>query len=61
MRPVFDCHVNGGRVDVKDLSTAQQFVIYIFPIITNLGFINIAVVVVRLVWFEKRLKQLGTY
>ena len=48
-----------ARVDVKDLSTAQQFVIYIFPIITNLGFINIAVVVVRLVWDEKRLKQLG--
>lgn len=44
-------------VDVKDLVTFQQFVLYIFPIITNLGFINIIVVVVRLHYFEKRLQS----
>lgn len=50
-----------GSVDVKELKTYQQLVIYFFPIITNLGFINIAVVVVRLYWFEKRLRKYGTY
>ncbi|KAA8645249.1 hypothetical protein EYZ11_011350 [Aspergillus tanneri] len=46
----------GRRVDVKDLKTYQQLYIYLIPIISNLGFINILVVVVRLYWFEKRLK-----
>lgn len=34
--------------------------IYFIPIFTNLGFINIMVVVVRLHWFRKHLKNLGT-
>ncbi|KAK5174893.1 uncharacterized protein LTR77_000029 [Saxophila tyrrhenica] len=47
-------------IDVKALETYQQLVIYFFPIITNLGFINILVVVVRLWYFEKRLKIVGS-
>ncbi|THC93698.1 hypothetical protein EYZ11_006809 [Aspergillus tanneri] len=43
--------------DVKELKTYQQLYIYFIPIISNLGFINILVVVVRLHWFEKRLKE----
>jgi uncharacterized membrane protein len=35
--------------------------IYIIPIITNLGFINIVVVAVRLMYFEKRFKAAGTF
>jgi hypothetical protein len=31
------------------------------PIISNLGFVNIIVVIVRLRWFEKRLKEVGMY
>ncbi|OJI99684.1 hypothetical protein ASPVEDRAFT_39063 [Aspergillus versicolor CBS 583.65] len=46
-----------NTVDVKDLKTYQQLYIYFIPILTNLGFINILVVVVRLHWFEKRLKE----
>lgn len=46
-------------VDVKALKTYQQLAIYFFPIVTNLGFINIGVVVVRLYWFEKRLRKYG--
>lgn len=49
------------RVDVKDLKTYQQVYIYIIPIITNLGFINMMVVVVRLYWFQTRLKSLSMY
>lgn len=49
------------RVDVKDLETYQQLFIYFIPIIANLGFINIIVVVVRLHWFERRLKRIGEY
>ncbi|KAL2811522.1 cation transport protein-domain-containing protein [Aspergillus granulosus] len=46
-----------NTVDVKELKTYQQLYIYFIPIFTNLGFINILVVVVRLHWFEKRLKE----
>ncbi|KAL1626341.1 hypothetical protein SLS56_006925 [Neofusicoccum ribis] len=46
-------------IDVKALKTYQQLAIYFLPTVTNLGFINIIVVVVRLFWFEKRLKQLA--
>jgi hypothetical protein len=35
--------------------------IYVTPIVTNLGFVNIIVVVVRLQWFSKRFKGLGTF
>ncbi|KAJ5668409.1 uncharacterized protein N7477_006979 [Penicillium maclennaniae] len=45
-----------NTVDVKALKTYQQVYIYLVPILGNLGFINIIVVVVRLRWFEKRLK-----
>ncbi|KAI9801200.1 MAG: hypothetical protein M1825_003474 [Sarcosagium campestre] len=48
-----------NTVDVKDLKTYQQLVIYFSPIITNLGFINIIVVVIRLYWFEKHLRQVA--
>ncbi|KAK2802735.1 hypothetical protein FQN51_004262 [Onygenales sp. PD_10] len=45
--------------DVKDLKTYQQVYIYLIPMFTNLGFINILVVVVRLHWFKKRLNEFG--
>ncbi|GFF78286.1 putative cation transporter [Aspergillus udagawae] len=46
-------------VDVKELKTYQQLFLYFVPIIANAGFINVVVVVVRLHWFEKRLKKLA--
>ncbi|KAH7140526.1 cation transport protein-domain-containing protein, partial [Dactylonectria estremocensis] len=48
-----------NTVDVKDLKTYQQLYIYFIPIITNLGFINIVVVIVRLHWFKRHLKRLA--
>lgn len=45
-----------NTVDVKDLKLYQQLYLYAIPIITNLGFVNIIVVAVRLMWFEKRFK-----
>ncbi|KAF2689254.1 potassium transport protein 1 [Lentithecium fluviatile CBS 122367] len=45
-----------NTVDVKALKTYQQLFIYVVPIVTNLGFVNVAVVVVRLHWFRKRFK-----
>ncbi|EXL92832.1 cation transport protein-domain-containing protein [Fusarium oxysporum II5] len=47
-----------NTIDVKDLKTYQQLYIYFIPILTNLGFINIVVVVVRLFWFKRHLKRL---
>lgn len=44
---------------MKDLKIYQQIFLYITPILTNLGFVNIIVVVVRLRWFSKRFKDLG--
>ncbi|PLB50276.1 cation transporter [Aspergillus steynii IBT 23096] len=46
-------------VDVNGLKTYQQLYIYFIPMLSNLCFINILVVVVRLHWFEKHLKKLG--
>ncbi|KAL4953161.1 cation transporter [Aspergillus filifer] len=46
-------------VDVKDLKTYQQLFLYFVPLVSNFGFIGIVVVVVRLYWFEKRLKELA--
>ncbi|KAH7386647.1 potassium transport protein 1 [Phaeosphaeria sp. MPI-PUGE-AT-0046c] len=46
-------------IDVKDLRLYQQVFVYITPIVTNLGFINIIVVVVRLRWFRQRFKGLA--
>ena len=50
-----------NTIDVKDLKIYQQMVIYFIPIVTNLGFINILVVVVRLYWFDKKLKQVCAF
>ncbi|KAI7277341.1 potassium transport protein TRK1/TRK2 [Hortaea werneckii] len=46
-----------NTIDVKALHIYQQLVLYFFPMVTNLGFINIIVVVVRLWYFEKHMKQ----
>lgn len=51
--------LNAYNVDVKELKTYQQLAIYFIPIFTNLGFINIIVVAVRLYWFDKHLGILG--
>lgn len=48
-------------IDVKDLRLYQQIVIYVIPLITNMAFINIVVVVVRLYWFEKHFKRRRWY
>ncbi|KAK1141448.1 hypothetical protein N8T08_009120 [Aspergillus melleus] len=45
-------------VNVNDLKTYQQLYIYFVPIVSNLCFVNILVVVVRLYWFEKRLEKI---
>lgn len=47
-------------VDMKDLYLAQQIVLYIFPIITNICFVNIVVVIVRIRYFRKRLGEFGS-
>ncbi|KAI4950283.1 hypothetical protein J4E91_004940 [Alternaria rosae] len=46
-------------VDVKALTTYQQIFVYITPIVTNLGFVNVLVVVVRLRWFKQKLKGIA--
>lgn len=48
-------------IDVKALDLYQQLYIYFIPILTNLGFVNIIVVVVRLFWFKKHLSNVGEY
>ncbi|KAH7017002.1 cation transport protein-domain-containing protein [Ilyonectria destructans] len=48
-----------NSVDVNKLKTYQQLYIYFIPILTNLGLINIIVVVVRLIWFWKHLEEVG--
>ncbi|KAF5655760.1 putative potassium transporter TRK-1 [Fusarium heterosporum] len=45
-----------NTIDVKALKTYQQVYIYLIPILTNFGFINIIVVIVRLFWFKKHLR-----
>ncbi|KAK5652919.1 hypothetical protein OQA88_9398 [Cercophora sp. LCS_1] len=47
-------------VDLKDIETYQQVYTYIMAVITNMAFINVAVVVVRLWWFKRKLLALGT-
>ncbi|KAK0624148.1 potassium transporter [Immersiella caudata] len=47
-------------VDVNDLETYQQVYTYIMAVITNMAFINVMVVVVRLWWFKRKLMSLGT-
>ncbi|KAL4990566.1 cation transport protein-domain-containing protein [Aspergillus falconensis] len=46
-------------VDLKELKTYQQLFLYFVPIVSNLGFVNILIVVIRLYWFEKRLKEIA--
>ncbi|RPA76344.1 potassium transport protein 1 [Ascobolus immersus RN42] len=46
-------------IDLKELKLYQQLVTYFLPIVSNIGFVNIIVVVVRLYWFEKRLNEVG--
>jgi hypothetical protein len=46
-------------VDVKNLKTYQQLYLYFIPMFTNLGFINIVVVIARLYWFEKSIERNG--
>ncbi|KFY25124.1 hypothetical protein V491_01889 [Pseudogymnoascus sp. VKM F-3775] len=48
-----------NTIDVNELKTYQQLAIYFIPIFTNLGFINIIVVAVRLYWFDKHLGTLA--
>ncbi|KAH7110202.1 hypothetical protein B0J13DRAFT_292561 [Dactylonectria estremocensis] len=48
-----------NTVDVNLLKTYQQLYIYFIPILTNLGFVNIVVVVVRLIWFRKHLEEVA--
>ncbi|KAF4979592.1 hypothetical protein FZEAL_4221 [Fusarium zealandicum] len=46
-----------NTVDLKLLKTYQQLYLYFVPMFTNLGFVNILVVIVRLFWFRKYLKN----
>ncbi|RMD42220.1 hypothetical protein DV735_g2867, partial [Chaetothyriales sp. CBS 134920] len=48
-------------IDVKALRGYQQLVTYLFGILTNIGFINVVVVIIRLRWFEKRFRHAGTF
>ncbi|KAF4472455.1 potassium transporter TRK-1 [Fusarium albosuccineum] len=44
-------------LDVNVLKTYQQLFLYFIPLVCNLVFINILVVVVRLIWFRKHLQK----
>jgi hypothetical protein len=48
-------------VDLKELKLYQQLVVYFIPLLANLQVINTALVLVRLHWFEKRFKDIGTF
>ncbi|KAJ5214636.1 hypothetical protein N7449_001805 [Penicillium cf. viridicatum] len=50
-----------NTVDVKLLKTYQQVYLYLIPILGNLGFVNIIVIVFRVRWFEKRLKAIAPH
>lgn len=47
-----------NTVDVNDMRTYQQVVIYCVPMMTSPIFIHTAVVFVRIYWFEKRFQHL---
>ncbi|EZF36389.1 hypothetical protein H101_00076 [Trichophyton interdigitale H6] len=47
-----------NTLDLNKLNTYQQLVLYICPILGNLGFINFVVVLVRLYWFESKFKEI---
>ncbi|KAG8417031.1 hypothetical protein J3459_013084 [Metarhizium acridum] len=48
-----------NTVDIKNLALYQQLYLYFIPILTNMCFINIVVVVVRLHWFNQHLDRFG--
>ncbi|EEH39731.2 hypothetical protein PAAG_01920 [Paracoccidioides lutzii Pb01] len=48
-----------SHLDIRDLKTYQQLFTYIIPLISHLGFINIAVVLVRLRWFRRRVNKIS--
>lgn len=48
-----------NTVDVNELKTYQQVYIYLIPILGNLGFINIIVVIFRVRWFEKHFQAIA--
>ncbi|EAW10777.1 putative potassium uptake transporter [Aspergillus clavatus NRRL 1] len=52
-------NVTKCSVDLKELKTYQQLFLYFVPIVSNPGFVNVLVVIVRLYWFEKHLKTLA--
>ncbi|KAJ6007177.1 hypothetical protein N7499_000841 [Penicillium canescens] len=49
-----------NTIDLKELKTYQQVYVYLIPILGNLGFVNIIVVIVRLHWFEKHLRAVSS-
>ena len=49
------------RIDLNKLKTYQQVYTYLMAIITNMAFINVIVVVVRLYWFKRKMKAVGRY
>ncbi|KID65078.1 Potassium transport protein, high-affinity, partial [Metarhizium hybridum] len=48
-----------NTVDIKNLALYQQLYLYFIPILTNMCFINIVVVIVRLHWFNQHLDRFG--
>ena len=46
---------------MNNLKLYQQLAIYFIPIIGNMVFINMTVVVVRLGLFERRIKEMGDF
>lgn len=42
-----------------DMETYQQVILYIWPLLGQLQFINTMVVLVRLHWFRKKFKDIG--
>ena len=55
----YSCLLIQYRVNINNLKLYQQIAVYFVPILGNMVFINMTVVVVRLILFEKRIKELG--
>lgn len=51
--------LTAARVIHIDLKTYQQVILYLVPLLGQLQFINIMVVLVRLYWFERKFKDVG--
>ena len=43
------------------MKTYQQVILYFWPLLGQLQFINTIVVLVRLHWFEKKFKDIGMF